>query len=443
MIKEIKNKTSIFLEKLGSYAFSTYETEFKSLQDSIIEDMPFLENATPEEAMNFLFYDFLFEEMIKDGKRISELYVEDNPDNLPLEDIEILKKWKRPIHSMLRVEERHKDYLMGYNLLNEKSYKVVIMDKTFDIKQVGVHSFLKAPLLPINDFYVAISTAELLPAVAKLDAYEHASVTLMHFPEELVYDNPDKLKEIHEGNNARHQKFLDFFGAEEVISDGKSITKLNEAFFHLLETGKKEIEDVQSLLTPPTELYFDNKTIQEIENSHADVLKDDAIFSHCHDLAIRSYPDIGHELLPYYQTFKTILSSETFEEIEGFEECIRYYLENPIISPYAVEKALVNKDIAVKAFQQAYNEKDITSFEDIEKALKVYKYSYYKENKTSLSSLYDYSQTIKDLTDLYMETAPIQKNLNAYKDTGRNDPCPCGSGKKFKKCCYTKVEALI
>ena len=20
---------------------------------------------------------------------------------------------------------------------------------------------------------------------------------------------------------------------------------------------------------------------------------------------------------------------------------------------------------------------------------------------------------------------------------GRNDPCPCGSGKKFKRCCYT------
>jgi uncharacterized protein len=22
---------------------------------------------------------------------------------------------------------------------------------------------------------------------------------------------------------------------------------------------------------------------------------------------------------------------------------------------------------------------------------------------------------------------------------GRNDPCPCGSGKKFKKCCETKT----
>lgn len=24
---------------------------------------------------------------------------------------------------------------------------------------------------------------------------------------------------------------------------------------------------------------------------------------------------------------------------------------------------------------------------------------------------------------------------------GRNDPCPCGSEKKFKKCCYGKVES--
>jgi hypothetical protein len=26
-------------------------------------------------------------------------------------------------------------------------------------------------------------------------------------------------------------------------------------------------------------------------------------------------------------------------------------------------------------------------------------------------------------------------------NTGRNDPCPCGSGKKYKKCCLPKEEA--
>jgi preprotein translocase subunit SecA len=34
---------------------------------------------------------------------------------------------------------------------------------------------------------------------------------------------------------------------------------------------------------------------------------------------------------------------------------------------------------------------------------------------------------------------PSEKyNLKAKRKVGRNDPCPCGSGKKYKKCCYPK-----
>ena len=36
----------------------------------------------------------------------------------------------------------------------------------------------------------------------------------------------------------------------------------------------------------------------------------------------------------------------------------------------------------------------------------------------------------RDLTGPASEQA-----VNPYKSVGRNDPCPCGSGKKFKKCC--------
>ena len=32
------------------------------------------------------------------------------------------------------------------------------------------------------------------------------------------------------------------------------------------------------------------------------------------------------------------------------------------------------------------------------------------------------------------EFAPLQPYANPFRDVGRNDPCPCGSGKKFKKC---------
>ena len=39
------------------------------------------------------------------------------------------------------------------------------------------------------------------------------------------------------------------------------------------------------------------------------------------------------------------------------------------------------------------------------------------------------------LDDPEGEGEPIEPLRNPNRDVGRNDPCPCGSGKKFKKCC--------
>jgi uncharacterized protein YecA (UPF0149 family) len=35
-----------------------------------------------------------------------------------------------------------------------------------------------------------------------------------------------------------------------------------------------------------------------------------------------------------------------------------------------------------------------------------------------------------------MNEPPIR---DPYRGVGRNDPCPCGSGKKYKKCCLGKA----
>jgi len=36
-----------------------------------------------------------------------------------------------------------------------------------------------------------------------------------------------------------------------------------------------------------------------------------------------------------------------------------------------------------------------------------------------------------------VEPTPIQRARKPFPRVGRNEPCPCGSGKKFKKCCFT------
>lgn len=51
-----------------------------------------------------------------------------------------------------------------------------------------------------------------------------------------------------------------------------------------------------------------------------------------------------------------------------------------------------------------------------------------------------YAQLPLMLSEVVMAADEIQQGagaqaVNPYKETGRNDACPCGSGKKFKQCC--------
>ncbi|MBI2538318.1 MAG: anaerobic sulfatase maturase [Deltaproteobacteria bacterium] len=58
-------------------------------------------------------------------------------------------------------------------------------------------------------------------------------------------------------------------------------------------------------------------------------------------------------------------------------------------------------------------------------------------------------EPLRKLAALWRNGEPIEKlmqivqaeDVKASPQTGRNDPCPCGSGKKYKRCCLGKVSA--
>jgi len=59
---------------------------------------------------------------------------------------------------------------------------------------------------------------------------------------------------------------------------------------------------------------------------------------------------------------------------------------------------------------------------------------------TRTGSIYTMDEALnrKDRSHLVqMNIPPTAEQLRRGK-VGRNDPCPCGSGMKFKKCCYMK-----
>jgi preprotein translocase subunit SecA len=72
--------------------------------------------------------------------------------------------------------------------------------------------------------------------------------------------------------------------------------------------------------------------------------------------------------------------------------------------------------------------------------------AYKKEGHAMFQSLlaniqHDLVHTIFHVNIVKKEAAPAaaaasrREAVPADKRTGRNDPCPCGSGKKYKKCC--------
>lgn len=76
------------------------------------------------------------------------------------------------------------------------------------------------------------------------------------------------------------------------------------------------------------------------------------------------------------------------------------------------------------------------------------------EEITDTETTLDSTNSLNKLDGSTIDAATIQKlmayqnrkpSVREYKKIGRNDPCPCGSGKKYKNCCLNtgKYENLV
>ena len=71
------------------------------------------------------------------------------------------------------------------------------------------------------------------------------------------------------------------------------------------------------------------------------------------------------------------------------------------------------------------------------------KYTLFGNTIEELSTWYCFTDKYKEDQERWRRQAEAEReraardqpHVNPFKGVGRNDPCPCGSGKKFKKCC--------
>ena len=70
-----------------------------------------------------------------------------------------------------------------------------------------------------------------------------------------------------------------------------------------------------------------------------------------------------------------------------------------------------------------------------EELVKTYKEEYLNNKIYSSATILFCSNAFSEIFDFISEPKPENTSTIPAGKVGRNEPCPCGSGKKFKNCC--------
>ncbi len=364
----------------------------------------------------------------EDLKSIPELYLENNK-NLDKETKDIVNAIDKSISSVFEIKKVTKTGFDLLNIVNERKYMVISLMKMTAFRGLGSGDYVIARLVNLNGDYYLLEISGVLPASRKDDAYRFAVAKIIQNPELVYLDNPEKQKEIEQDVADVYKKFVDFFGKTEIITTNKCADDLIGMFNDYAEEGKKG--DYKELIKEPEEYKFFNVT--EFNNSYDNFLENSlgGFSSHkeTYDVGIIYDEELGLYAVPFYGTFNKIFEVPDYTKVLNYDSCIKYFLTNDKYSANLIRMVAAKH----KNFMEIVNAVLAKNY-TLEELLKKYKRRYV-DNKIISSTTVLYRSSAFSGTLGIIEDNENKPEIDTTKKIGRNDPCPCGSGKKYKKCC--------
>lgn len=419
----VTNEIGLVLEELMN--FIQNDEEVKQDFNEYASTMGGLKHNTLME----LAVPYIFERNIPDKNcSVIELYLQKH-ETLPDEARNLLIALKTPISSIFEIKKNIKNGFELLNLVNEKTYDAIYPFKMTNLRGLGVGQFLVARLFNFEDATYIIDISGALPSTKKSDAMRFAVAKIIQEPHLVYMDNPVKEKEIQENVKMMNQKFVEAFGSNMIFTTSNHSDEIISMFNEYAENGT--LVDLEGKIEEPKEYkYFEVKDYNTnynnfIENSVTGYYNKQQIY----DIAVTFQPEEGLYIVPFYKSLERILTSDKPEEIENYDKCVKYFLEAPTISA----KILTDINNKYPRFTEIAN-KVLNEHSTFEELLKKYKDTEHKvfSHTTILYNSNVFSSTLTDIVDTK------KKEGIDYSNVKRNDPCPCGSGKKYKNCCLNK-----
>ena len=414
--------------------------DLKEINDVIKELAEFVQNdeaVKPDfeeyirtvNGMNFqsACFNYIFERNLN-HKSILTLFLE-NSKKLSSSTKKIVKALMNSMSSIFEVKRVLQNGFDLNNIINEKTYGVVSLVKMTSFRGIGAGQYIVARIFKFEKAYYLLEISGVLPSSRKDDALRYSVAKIIQNPELVYLDNPAKQKEIEKEVKDIYDKFIEFFGKDEVVTTNKFADDLIGAFNDFAEGGEK-VDYKDKIQLPESYKFFD---VNEFNNSYENFLENSlgGFSSHkeTYDVGIVFDKELGLYAVPFFETLNKIF--ENPDGIENAKACVQFFLENDKFSANIIKRVAERHE----NFMEIVNNFLGTNY-SFDELLEHYK-SRYLENKifSSTTVLYKSKAFSKTLGIIEEDIEKPELDGIDLSKIGRNDPCPCGSGKKFKKCC--------
>ena len=365
--------------------------------------------------MEKIFLPYIFERRI-DGVSILEMYKETTKNKELAEGLITAQS------SIYEIKRILKNGFELRNLINEKTYTVLSLTKMSNFRGVYAGQYIVARIFKSDEEYYVIEISSILSHSQKDEAMRYAVMKLVQDPKLLYVDNESKEEEIKSIVAEMYEKFTKTFDKDIIYTTNKYADEIIGAF-----NDGEEIDLSDKISNLETYKFFH---VKELDNNYSNFLENSlggfASHSETYDVAVIFDKEKGLYAIPFYETFTKIFESV---DVEGKNECVKYFLTNDSIPDTILERVSTQ----YKNFMQVINEvlEKEYSFEEL---IKEYKSEYLKNRLYSSATVLYCSNVFADVFDVISAPKPEHVEINTEK-VGRNNPCPCGSGKKFKHCC--------
>ena len=365
--------------------------------------------------MEKIFLPYVFERRIS-GKSILEMYTEEKGAK------DIIEKLNDAQSSIFEIKKILKNGFELYNLVNEKTYKVLSLTKMTNFRGIYAGQFIAGRVFELDGEYYIIEISSVLSHSQKEDAYRYAVMKLVHTPRLLYLDNPEKEKEIKSTIAEMYEKFIKTFDKDIILTTNKHADDIIGAF------NEGEDVDLSDKGCDISEYKFFH--VKELDNNYSNFLENSmgGFSSHneTYDVAVIFDKENGLYAIPFYETFCKIFENK--DSVENAKGCVEYFLTNDSIPNTILERVSTQ----YSNFMETINEIMGTNY-TFEELVKNYKSEFLNNKIYSSATILFCSNAFSQVFDYISEPKPQAPVVT--EKVGRNDPCPCGSGKKFKNCC--------